>query len=207
MAFLSEEERQQIEAAVAAAETRTAAELVTVIARASGNYLYLPTLTAAVATLLLSGLALAVPWPFTLTVGEFYAAQVCGFIALNLLCRWRPLRHRLVPRGAQRDRARLRAHQLFLDLGLAATRDRTGVLFYVSVAERYVEIITDRGVRAVVDDTVWARTVADFTLLVRQGRIAEGFLLAIGAATDVLAERLPVQPGDRNELSNQVIEI
>jgi putative membrane protein len=207
MPFIDDNERKRIEQAVAAAERRTAAEFVTVIAASSGNYLYLPTLAAAAATLLLSGLALFVPWPFRLTVGEFYAGQVVGFAALYLLFRWRPVRHRLVPKGAQRARAKLRAHQLFLDLGLAATRDRTGVLFFVSVAEHYVEILTDRGVRAVVDDPVWAKTVAEFTAAVRRRRIGEGFLAAIESCTSVLAERLPVRPGDRDELPNRLIEL
>lgn len=207
MAFLSADDRQRIEAAIAAAEQRTAAELVTVVARASGSYNFLPTLAAVVGTFVVSGLALIIPWPPVSTVGEFYALQIGIFIILMLLFNWWPLRRLVVPRGAQRDRARLRAHQMFLDLGLAATRDRTGVMFYVSIAEHYVEIITDRGVRAVVEDEAWVRIIADFTAQVRRGRIADGFLEAITAATDVLAERLPVQPGDRNELSNRLIEV
>ena len=58
MTFLDEIDRQRIEAAVAEAEKRTAAELVTVVARDCGDYLHLPTLVAAVTTLLLSGVAL-----------------------------------------------------------------------------------------------------------------------------------------------------
>jgi putative membrane protein len=207
MPFLTERDRKRIEDAVKAAEQRTAAEFVTVIARASGNYLYLPTLAAAVAALFLSGLALAVPWPFTFTIRQFYLGQVVGFVALYGLFHWWPVRRRLVPRDLQRARARLRAHELFLDLGLAATRDRTGVLFFVSVAEHYVEIIADRGVSSVVDDAIWAKIVAEFTAAVRQGRIAEGFLGAIDACTRVLAERLPRGPGDVNELPNRLVEL
>ena len=94
---------------------------------------------------------------------------------------------------------------MFLDLGLVGTRDHTAVLFFVSVAERYVEIIADRGVSSVVDDKVWASIIADFTAAVRQGRIAHGFLTAIEACTRVLAERLPPTPGDTNELPNRLV--
>jgi putative membrane protein len=207
MPFLTENDTERIEQAVVAAEGQTAAEFVTVIAGASGHYLYLPTLHAVAAMLLLSGIALIVPWPLPVTVGQFYVGQVLGFIILYGLFRWWPVRRRLVPRQIQRERAQHRAHQTFLDLGLAATRDRTGVLFFVSAAEHYVEIITDRGVRSVVDDAVWANTIAEFTAAVRQGRIADGLVDAVGACARVLAERLPPRPGDVNELPNRPLEL
>jgi putative membrane protein len=207
MAFLDEIDRQRIEAAVADAERRTAAELVTVIARDCGDYLFVPTFVAAVATLLLSGIALLVPWPLQLTVAEFYIGQVLVFIVLYVLLAWRPLRHRVVPRAVQRRRAGIRAHQMFLDLGLAATRDRTGVLFFVSACEHYVEILTDRGVREVVPDAVWSEIVTRFGEAVRQRRIADGFVEAIAACTEVLAEKLPRRPDDKNELPNRLIEV
>jgi putative membrane protein len=207
MPFLTESDTERIEQAVEAAEGHTAAEFVTVIAGASGHYLYLPTLAAAAAMLLLSGIALVVPWPFPVTVGQFYVGQVLGFISFCGLFRWWPVRRRLVPRHIQRERARHRAHQTFLDLGLASTRDRTGVLFFVSVAEHYVEIITDRGVGSVVDDRVWANTVSHFAATVRQGRIADGVVDAVNACARVLAERLPPRAGDVNELPNRPLEL
>jgi uncharacterized membrane protein len=42
---------------------------------------------------------------------------------------------------------------------------------------------------------------------VRQGRIADGFLEAINACTRVLAERLPLRPGDIDELPNRPLEL
>lgn len=207
MSFIDEIDRQRIEAAVTEAEKHTAAELVTVISRGCGDYLHLPTLLAATATLLLSGIALLLPLPAHITVAEFYIGQVIGFIVLYLLLAWRPLRHRLVPRAIQHRSASLRAHQLFLDLGLAGTRERTGVMFFVSADEHYVEILTDRGVREVVPDAAWAEIVARFGEAVRQRRIADGFVEAITACTKVLAERLPPRPGDRNELPNRLVEL
>jgi putative membrane protein len=207
MPFLTENDAERIEQAVAAAEGQTAAEFVTVIAGASGHYLYLPTLAAVAAMLLLSGVALIVPRPLPVTIVQFYIGQVLVFIALYGLFRWWPVRRRLVPRHIQRERARHRAHQTFLDLGLADTRDRTGVLLFVSVAEHYVEIITDRGVRSVVDDSVWANTIAEFTATVRRGRIADGFVEAVNACARVLTERLPPRTGDVNELPNRPLEL
>jgi putative membrane protein len=113
----------------------------------------------------------------------------------------------LVPRSLQEEQARRHAHQLFLDLGLSSTKDHTGVLLFVSVAEHYVEIIADRGIQAHADTKVWDAIVADFTAKVRAGQVAEGFIAAIKACTAVMAEHHPWHPGDVNELPNRLIEI
>ena len=207
MPVLSEDDQKRVESAVAEAEKKTAAEFVTVIARSSGHFRYLPTLAAAAAMMLLSAVALVVPWPFSLTVGEFYLGQAVLFIALFFLFRWRPIRHRLVPRPAQHARASLRAHQLFLDLGLASTRDRTGILLFASLAERYVEIITDRGVRDVVDDAAWADALTLFRRGIANGDLTGGFVGAIEHCAAALAEKLPPRPDDRNELPDRLVEV
>lgn len=205
MAFLSDADRTRIEDAVAAAERRTTCEFVTVVAASSGHYLYLPTLIAAGLVLVLSGLALLLPWP--ITFDQFYAGQVLGFIALALLFRWQPIRMRLVPRSQQRRQAHLLAHEQFLDLGLSSTRNRTGVMLFVSVAERYVEIIVDRGIEAKVESDVWPRLVEEFVRYVRTDRTADGFVHAIEVATQLLATPFPWDESDTNELPNRLVEI
>lgn len=205
MALLSEHDRTRVEQAIKEAETRSSGEFVTAIAAASDDYLYIPTLAAAGVVFLLSGLVLLLPWP--IRVDLFYAGQVAGFIALALAFRWPPLRMTLVPRSVKEERARRYAHQLFLDLGLSSTRDRTGVLLFVSEAEHYVEIIADRGVQEHADNAVWERIVADFTREVRAGRTADGFVQAVAACTAVMAEHHPWHSGDQNELPNRLIEV
>lgn len=205
MAFISEADRVRIEAAIEAAERHTAAEFITVIADTSDGYRYIPTLVAACVTFILSGLALLLPFDFGHTA--FYAGQVVGFMALAVLFHWLPLKMRLVPRHVQEQRARLLAHEQFLDLGLSTTRARTGILLFVSVAERYVEIIADTGIRRHVDDGVWQTIVADFITAVRAGRIADGFVAAIEACTAAVATPFPWTPDDINELPNRLVEL
>jgi putative membrane protein len=205
MAFLTDADRARIEAAIAAAERRTTAEFVTVIARASDGYRYIPTLIAACATFVLSGLALLLPLDFGHTA--FYAGQVATFIALAVLFQWPPLKMRLIPQHVQAQRARLLAHEQFLDLGLSATRARTGVMLFVSVAEHYVEIVADAGIQRHVDDQFWQATVADFVTAVRAGRVADGFVTAIEACTGVMAAHHPWTPDDANELPNRLVEL
>jgi putative membrane protein len=205
MAFLSEEDRRRIETAIADAERRTTGEIVTVIADRSGHYLYIPTLLAATAVFVLSGLALLLPIPLTLST--FYVCQVLGFLAIGVTLAYSPIRMRLVPRSVTHRQAHLLAHEQFLDLGLSSTSNRTGVMLFVSVAERYVEIIADSGIQSKVEPDVWQRIVAGFIGEVKAGRVADGFVMAIEACAWVLAEHFPWHDGDSNELPNQLIEI
>ena len=205
MAFLGEKDRRRIEAAISEAESRTSCEFVTVIAAASGRYRYMPTLIAISAVFVLSGLLLLLP--ITISFGAFYTGQVFGFIVLALGLNWRPLRFRVVPRSVQRRQAHLLAHEQFLDLGLSSTSGRTGLMLFVSVAERYVEIIADRGIRQHVDDTAWQAIVDAFISQVRARCIADGFVEAITACTKILADPFPWREDDQNELPNQLIEI
>jgi putative membrane protein len=205
MAFLADTDRQRIEQAVEDAETKTTGEFITVVAGESDGYLYVPTLAAASIVFILSGLVLLVPTDFGLL--EFYAGQIVAFIALSFAFRWTPLKMLLVPKAVKHRRASRFANQLFHDLGLSSTRERTGVLLFVSAAERYVEIIADRGIQQHVDNAVWERIVAGFVRRVREGKIADGFVEAIEACTLVMAEHHPWRPDDVNELPNRLIEI
>jgi putative membrane protein len=205
MEMLTDADRRRIEKAIEDAETRTTGEFITVVAGESDDYLYVPTLAAACVVFLLSGAVLMLPLDFGLL--EFYAGQIFAFIALALAFRWPRVKMLLVPRAVKQRRASRLAHQLFLDLGLSSTKERTGVLLFVSAAERYVEIIADRGIQQHVDDAVWEGIVADFVRRVRDRNIADGFVEAIDACTKVMAEHHPWHADDVNELPNRLIEI
>ena len=112
-----------------------------------------------------------------------------------------------MPAALKRRRASRLAREQFLAHGLDRTRERTGVLIFVAVAERYVEIIADAGIDAVVPPGTWDQAVAAFVERVRTGRIAEGFLAAIGLVGDRLAEHFPPSADDVDELPNRLIEI
>lgn len=207
MARLTASDKAAIEAAVLAAERRTRAEFVCVVAKRCGNYLYLPTLYAAAIVFVASGVVLVLPGPWAPTAEALYIGQVAAFIALSLALRWPPIKHRLVPRAIRRQHAAIRAHQLFHDLGLPATAERTGVMLFVALAEHYVEIIADVGLARTIDNALWREIIDRFLAQTRRGALRQGFLDAIDACADVLARHHPRPPDDRDELPNRLIEI
>jgi putative membrane protein len=205
MAFLTDQDRQRIADAISDVERRTSGELVTVTAASADDYRAIPLLWPALAALLLPA-GLMVAWP-QIGAWRLYAAQAAVFVVLALIAHLPPVHRALVPGALKRRRASRLAREQFLTHGLDRTRGRTGVLIFVAVAERYVEIIADAGIDAVVPPGTWDKAVSEFVERVRTGQILEGFLAAIGLVGDRLAEHFPSSPDDPDELPNRLVEI
>ena len=88
---------------------------------------------------------------------------------------------------------------------LHTTKDRTGVLIYVSVAERYAEVIADDGIYRKVTPKVWDTLIETLTANIGRGAHVEGFLAAIETCGAILAEHFPPESGDHDELPNHLI--
>lgn len=194
-------ERARIAAAIGRAEAESSGEIVVLVAARAGLYRS-PGLALALAV------ALALPWPlivFTdLGAGEIALAQAAGVLASLLLTLNEGLRVALTPRRWRRERAHAAARREFLAHGLTGTRGRTGVLVYVALAERYAEIVADRGVRARVEEAQWHAIVADLLAAAGRGALAEGLVAAVERVGVVLAAELPDRGAD-NQLPNRVI--
>lgn len=201
--FLSADARHRIEEAVRAAETRTRGEFVTVIARASDEYLHITLLWAALIAMLVPA-ALA---PFAPLRAYSYEIQLAVFVTLALVLRLAPLKMRLVPERLQRVRAQRLAQEQFYARGLHRTAEGTGILLFVSVAEHYVAVLADEGIHQRVAPGEWDSVIAAFVREVRAGRIAEGFVAAISACGDRLAHHFPRRPQDTNQLPDRIIEL
>ena len=228
--LLTPDDLATVEAAVRAAEVRTTGEIYCVVAEESADYHATPLAWAAgvallaPAVLLLGGVHVTAPdmsmlggWTADQVedVGEATArAALIGtlllqgllFVATLFLVAIPPVRRALTPRGMKRDRVRQRAEEQFLAKNLHATRERTGVLIYVSAAERMAELIADESIHAHVDDGVWAQAMAALTAGLKRGDPAAGFTEAIGRCADVLATHFPARYGDNpNELPDAVV--
>jgi putative membrane protein len=204
--MISDADKARIADAIRAAEARTAGEIFCVLARQSSHYSLMPIAWAA-------ALALIVPLPLIyLTVwpaSVIYVLQLMAFVAAAIVLSRPRLRFRIVPKRARHDRAHSTAMRQFWAHGLHKTKTRTGVLIFVSVAERYAEIVADAGINEKVTPGVWNSAVAALTSAIKQGRIADGFVAAIAQCGAVLAEHFPLPPGSVNpdELPDKLVEI
>ena len=205
MTFLNDAEKAQLRDAIRQAEAKTSGEIVTVIARASGDYFYYPTLWAALLAILSPLLPIGLAVSFApLGIIEL---QMLVFALLALAFRWPPIKFKLVPRVVQRQYCMRRAREQFLAQNLHTTRERTGVLLYVSVAEHHVELLADAGIHAKVPDGTWDLVVSKLTARVKAGQVGEGFIEAVGAVGAQLATHFPAAGVNPNELPDHLIEI
>lgn len=186
---LAPAEREKVTAAVAAAQARTQARFALVVVPASDRYRLYPVVWGAGAALIAAGV-MAVFWPH-LGLRLAFAVETLVFVVASLLLEWRPLRFFVVPKRSLHDHARALAHREFAARILAHPDRQGGVLFFVSLGERYAEIIADHALHAKAGQAAWDKIVANFVAAAGQGRVADGFVAGANACGALLATHAP----------------
>ncbi len=114
------------------------------------------------------------------------------------------LRRLVVSRKLMDDSVHAAACARFVDQGISATRCRTGVLVYVSLFERRVEIVPDIGIPVDRLGDRWTQGVRSIDAAPRQG--VEPFVTALQALWPLLAEAVPRAAEDVNELPDDMVQ-
>ncbi|MBM1173008.1 TPM domain-containing protein [Microvirga arabica] len=200
--MISSDEQARLASVIGDVEGETSGEIVLVIAEQAGHYRAVPLLWAMLA-------ALVTPWPliwFTdISTSRIALIQLAVALALSLGLSWPKLRFALVPRSVKHNQAHEAASREFLRRGMTRTREKTGVLIYLALAEHHAEILADTGVADRVDPGIWAAIIADLTAAIRAGRMIAGLEEAIRRTGAILAEHAPPRLDDVDELPNKVI--
>ncbi|MGB8694656.1 MAG: TPM domain-containing protein [Steroidobacteraceae bacterium] len=100
---------------------------------------------------------------------------------------------------------RARALQVFSALGVWDTAGNNGVLIYLLLADRSVEIIADRAIAALVPESDWLALCRDIEQRCRDGDIGAACCQAVRGVAAVVARHFPRTGGDGDELPNQAI--
>jgi putative membrane protein len=109
----------------------------------------------------------------------------------------------LVPPVVRRARAHRAALEQFVVRGITRTRNRAGILIFVSLAEHYARIIADEGIAAKVPSSEWQAAIDALTAHMRDDHLVEAFTAAIERCGGVLAEHAPPD-GSGNELPDRL---
>jgi putative membrane protein len=202
MTILTTQDKQQIEAAIGAVEKQTAAEIV--VAEIARSDSYLDVRLALSALLALGGSAGVHTLLPLVGVGELLALELVLF-ALGFALSAIPLVLRRFLLPARTQAAVGRAAELsFLEHGVFATRERTGVLILLSELERKVTILGDKGIHARVANEGWDAHVETMVKAIRAGSAGQGVCQVIDALGVSLAQAAPVRSDDTNELPDRV---
>jgi putative membrane protein len=185
------EEHQRIDAALAAIKRDTSADLNVVVTRVSDRYPLYPITWASIGAITLGALmSLFRPETASRTVIEI---QLSFLIVLTLLLDWLPIRLSIVPKRVKHSHAWQLAHREFNAHTIANPNQPHRILLFVSLGERYVEIIADHETHALAPDGTWNKIVDEFLTTVKAGHVADGVLAAIAACGAILKNTHPGQ--------------
>lgn len=103
----------------------------------------------------------------------------------------------------RRQTARERAADLFVRLGVGNTEEATGILIYVQLVDRRVEILADRGIDARVAQVEWEGICREMEAAFSEGAWRRGVLDAIDRASCLLQVHFPARGRNPNELDDR----
>lgn len=226
---LSQEDHARIAKAVADAESKANGEIVCVLARRASEYRETPLAWACAAALLLPLILIplgfgpswlpafsggwvaahsaAVESSAAAVLSAYAVVQAVVFLAALVVVSIPWVRHALTPASLRRERAREKALEQFVARGLHLGGGRVGVLVYVALAERQVQILADQAIDAKVDPSVWTEAAQALARGLKARRPADGFVEAVQICGRVMAEHFPSTGENPNELPNDLIEI
>ena len=99
--------------------------------------------------------------------------------------------------------SRDKAHEAFAHLHVWDTEENTGVLIYVQLVDRRIEILADRGIAARVAQSEWDQVCRAMEARFRKGEYLPGALEAIEAVTRILERHFPPRGVNPNELPDK----
>lgn len=202
--MIVEADKARISAAIREAEAHTAGEIFCVMARQSSDYRLVPVSWAAM-------IALFAPLPLLYLTGwsapVVYLLQIIVFLLAAMALSHSGIRFHIVPRRARHERAHAEAMRQFFAQGIDKTEHRTGVLIFVSAAERHVEVVADAGINDRVPTAVWDDAVGVLVAAIKAGHAGDGFVAAIERCGVVLAAHFPPGALKRDELPDKLLEI
>ncbi len=227
MISLNSEQRKEIAKAIGANEKFTSGEIYCVVARKSSDYHFSVMFISAVLALLIPIIMISFNIDFkTLILNQFFGwgaeysftteqfdlsillcLQILILILGSIISTNDTIKNLIVPKFVKRQAVHKQGIDQFLAHGIKDTMDKTGVLIYVSLSEKIVEVFADEGIYKKVDKQVWHNAVGKILLHTKQGDLKTGLIEGINEVGGVLKEHFPPRPDDVNELSDSVVFI
>ena len=205
--YLSDDGSARIQKAIEQAESKTSGEVVPMIVRASSTVGHVPPMMLAIlviAFLLVDGFELQAN-----LLGDHPLLILVDMIVLILLANglaqltW--VQRLLTSRADRIAQSETRAELEFYEAELNRTKDATGILLFVSLMEHRVTVLADKGISEKVPAETWTEVDKLIISGIKSKDMAKGFESAILKCGEILAPHFPIQPDDKNELSDKLI--
>lgn len=206
------QELERIKAAVREAESKISGEIVPVFVEKSGFY-SVANYRASLVGAALIFLVIVITDRYVPSVAIydrdplliFVFVSLAGFLFALLANFFNPVKRLMLSQYHLDQATKKRAENAFLEEEVFNTRQRTGIMIFVSFFEREVIIMADKGISKMVDQKVWDSLVRGIIENVRNGKITEGMEAAIKKCGDILLEQgFVISPDDANELKDDL---
>jgi putative membrane protein len=201
--FYEDRAKHEAKAAVESIEAQTSAEIVVCLRGASDNYReadylfgFVLSLGALVGMLFVDRSFGLLSFPAGVLAAFLLGAAASANVA--------QIRRLLVFPSRKAAAVRLAARAAFVDQGVSRTHGRTGILVYISMFERRIEVLPDVGIAAAGLGPDWKAAVDTLERSLRPSPDVPRFLAAMRALGPALAHRLPRAADDVNELPDEV---
>jgi putative membrane protein len=201
--FFTAAEKERIQQAIIAAESKTAGEIVPIIVTSAARYTEIELLGVVVG--LFAGIF--IEWFWSDPWGSEYLNlwPVIGALVGFLLSRLPAVKRLFASTSRISEAVHTLALASFSEHGLHYTRDHTGILILVSLLEHRVEVLADRGINAKVASGTWQEIVHLLTEGLKSGQACDAFCRAIERCGEILATHFPRQADDKDELPNRLV--
>ena len=202
--FFTTEEKERLKAATRDVESRTIGEIAIMVVDHSDHYIEAEVL----GSVLLGSL-----WSLILTV-LFFDSSLWFYIPLCfvfffpcwfLFIKVEALKRLFIGIRRKEEAVRLRAERAFFERGLYRTKKNTGVLFFLSLLERKIWVLADKGIYEKMNQETLNRFANEVSRAIKEGRACDALSQAIQEIGVYLAKHFPTTPDDTNELPDEVM--
>jgi putative membrane protein len=202
--FFTTEEKERLKAATRDVESQTIGEIVVMVVDHSDHYIEAEVLGSVLLGSLLS---------LILTV-LFFDSSLWFYIPLSfifffpcwfLFIKAESLKRFFIGIRRKEEAVRLRAERAFFERGLYRTKKNTGVLFFLSLLERKIWVLADKGIYEKMNQETLNRFAKEVSGAIKEGRACDALCQAIQETGAHLSRHFPITPEDTNELPDEVM--
>ncbi len=214
---ITNEEKEIIKNAVKNAESKTSGEIAVAFIKESSSYAIYELVFAVIAGfiyfVILTFFANNIEnwlqnkfWDYNIVhIISFYGFSTFIFISVGYFIANISYIDRLITlKTIMKNKVHQRALRYFIESGISYTKERTGILIFISILEHRVELIADKGINQKIEPAEWNRIIAYIIEGIKKDKITQHLSNAVAECGNLLAKHFPIKKDDINELEDDI---
>lgn len=215
--FLNEKDMKNIGEAVQNAEKNTSGEIATALINESDDYAKYELFFAFIAGFIYFSIMLffssevkeliqCMFWNYNSSyLISFYGFSIFVVISIfYFIANISTIDRLIVPKKVMQEKVNNRAMRYFTESGVYNTRDRTGILIFISTLEKQIQLIADSGINKKIEQSQWNEIVENIANGVKEKTLSKNLIESIDECGKLLSKHFPIKDDDENELPNEI---